>query len=152
MLPTMRPASRFSSDTTVNCSYCAIAFPCCPRPSVPFDSLGKNPFGTNSLDPTRCIVFREDGFQKEDNTFNDVRFEEAAILYNIGALYSRLGANEARRTHEVPTMATRAPLASHPLVRRASKMRAPTSDVPLPASRRCAIRTRPTRPISHRIS
>lgn len=101
MLRTTRPAFSFSSDTTVNCSYCAIAFPCCLTPSVPFDSLGRTSFAMHSLIPTRRILSREDGFQKEDNTFNDVRFEEAAILYNIGALYSRLGANEPRRTHEV---------------------------------------------------
>jgi hypothetical protein len=47
------------------------------------------------------IFFREDGHQKEDNTHNDIRFEETCILYNIGALYSKLGANETRRTHEV---------------------------------------------------
>jgi hypothetical protein len=45
--------------------------------------------------------FREDAFQKEDNTYNDIRFEEACILYNLGAMYSRLGANESRRTHDV---------------------------------------------------
>ena len=44
---------------------------------------------------------REDGFQKDENTFNDIRFEEACILYNIGAIYSKLGANETRKTHEV---------------------------------------------------
>ncbi len=47
------------------------------------------------------FCYREDGFQKEDNTYNDIRFEEACILYNIGSLYSKLGANETRKTHEV---------------------------------------------------
>ena len=46
-------------------------------------------------------LFREDAFQKEDNTYYDVRFEEACILYNLGAMYSRLGANESRRTSDV---------------------------------------------------
>lgn len=44
---------------------------------------------------------REDAFQKEENTFNDIRFEEASILYNLAVIYSKLGNNEARRTHEV---------------------------------------------------
>jgi hypothetical protein len=47
------------------------------------------------------VFFREDAFQKEDNTYNDIRFEEACILYNLGAMYSRLGANEPRRTDDV---------------------------------------------------
>jgi hypothetical protein len=47
------------------------------------------------------LCFREDGFQKEDNTYNDIRFEQASILYNIGGIYSKLGANETRKTHEV---------------------------------------------------
>lgn len=46
-------------------------------------------------------MLREDAFQKEDNTFNDIRFEESSILYNIGAMHSRLGANETRKTVEV---------------------------------------------------
>jgi len=49
-----------------------------------------------------CFFFnREDGFQREDNSYNDIRFEEACILYNIGAMYSKLGASETRKTHEV---------------------------------------------------
>ncbi|CAF1230111.1 unnamed protein product [Rotaria magnacalcarata] len=54
------------------------------------------------LPDTECAVrfTWEDAFQKEDNTYNDVRFEEACILYNLGAMYSRLGANESRRTHD----------------------------------------------------
>lgn len=44
---------------------------------------------------------REDAYQKEDCIYHDIRFEESCILYNIGALYSKLGANENRRTHEV---------------------------------------------------
>ncbi|CAF4256660.1 unnamed protein product [Rotaria socialis] len=48
-----------------------------------------------------CVRFTwEDGFQKDESTCNDIRFEEASILYNIGAIYSRLGANETRKTHE----------------------------------------------------
>ena len=53
--------------------------------------------------------FREDGYQKEDNTYNDIRFEESCILYNIGALYSKLGANELRKTHEVGAKKKRFP-------------------------------------------
>ncbi|CAF1159923.1 unnamed protein product [Rotaria sp. Silwood1] len=54
------------------------------------------------LPDTECAVrfTWEDAFQKEDNTYNDIRFEEACILYNLGAMYSRLGANESRRTHD----------------------------------------------------
>ncbi|CAF1254501.1 unnamed protein product [Rotaria sordida] len=54
------------------------------------------------LPDTECSVrfTWEDGFQKDENTYNDIRFEEACILYNIGAIYSRLGANETRKTHE----------------------------------------------------
>jgi hypothetical protein len=44
---------------------------------------------------------REDAFQKEDNSFNDIRFEEASVLYNIAAMYSRMGANENRKTPDV---------------------------------------------------
>ncbi|CAF1153019.1 unnamed protein product [Adineta ricciae] len=42
----------------------------------------------------------EDGFQREENTYNDIRYEEACILYNIGVIYSKLGAHESRKTHE----------------------------------------------------
>ena len=49
----------------------------------------------------RCFVFREDAFQREENTFNDIRFEEASILYNIGVVNARLGGSEPRKTHEV---------------------------------------------------
>ena len=46
-------------------------------------------------------ICREDAYQKEESSYNDIRFEEACILYNLGAMYSRLGANEPRRTHDV---------------------------------------------------
>lgn len=51
----------------------------------------------------RCVFlsYREDAYQKEDISFNDVRYEEACVLYNIGALYTKLGANESRRTPDV---------------------------------------------------
>ena len=49
----------------------------------------------------RVFLNREDAFQKDENTYSDIRFEEACILYNIGAIYSKLGAIETRRTHEV---------------------------------------------------
>ncbi|UJR14946.1 hypothetical protein I4U23_001927 [Adineta vaga] len=54
------------------------------------------------LPETECAVrfTWEDAYQKEENSYNDVRFEEACILYNLGAMYSRLGANEPRRTHD----------------------------------------------------
>ena len=47
------------------------------------------------------VSFREDAFQKEENTFNDIRFEEASILYNLAVVYSKLGSHETRKTHEV---------------------------------------------------
>jgi hypothetical protein len=83
----------------VNYNYYAIDFQCYPILNVQFDLLGRRLLKnqTNSFD----FDFREDGHQKEDNTYNDIRFEETCILYNIGALYSKLGANETRRTHEV---------------------------------------------------
>ena len=46
-------------------------------------------------------ICREDAYQKEENSYHDIRFEEACILYNLGAMYSRLGANEPRRTDDV---------------------------------------------------
>ncbi|CAF0965313.1 unnamed protein product [Adineta ricciae] len=54
------------------------------------------------LPETECAVrfTWEDAYQKEENSYNDIRFEEACILYNLGAMYSRLGANEPRRTHD----------------------------------------------------
>ncbi|UJR31730.1 hypothetical protein I4U23_019210 [Adineta vaga] len=54
------------------------------------------------LPDTECSVrfTWEDGFQREENTYSDIRFEEACILYNIGAMYSKLGAHESRNSHE----------------------------------------------------
>ncbi|CAF0735791.1 unnamed protein product [Adineta steineri] len=54
------------------------------------------------LPDTECSVrfTWEDAFQREDNTYSDIRFEEACILYNIGAMYSKLGAHESRKSHE----------------------------------------------------
>ncbi|CAF0888609.1 unnamed protein product [Adineta steineri] len=54
------------------------------------------------LPETECAVrfTWEDAYQKEDNSYSDIRFEEACILYNLGAMYSRLGVNESRKTHD----------------------------------------------------
>lgn len=66
-----------------------------------FGLRGKIQLTVNNIHFLRMFYFiREDGFQKDENTFNDIRFEEASILYNIGAIYSRLGALEIRKTHE----------------------------------------------------
>lgn len=45
--------------------------------------------------------FREDAFQGDDTSSDDVRFEETNILYNLGAVYSKLGAKESKKNHDV---------------------------------------------------
>ena len=44
---------------------------------------------------------RHDVYSGEPNIYNDVRYEQACLLFNLGGLYSQLGANEARLTDEV---------------------------------------------------
>ncbi len=88
----------YSNDIIVNYNYYEIVFQCYLKPNVLFDLYGKI-LNLNVIFGN--VFFREDAFQKEDNTYNDIRFEEACILYNLGAMYSRLGANEPRRTDDV---------------------------------------------------
>ena len=143
-----------SNDTTVSCNSYATVFRCYPTPNVLFDSLGTQP--SPSLD-RRCIdwsfvFFREDAFQKEDNSFNDIRFEEASVLYNIAAMYSRMGANENRKTHDVCSSSSITTVSlTRPVYRRVSKMLAPGFEVQQHVMRKCAINTPPTQLISLQI-
>ncbi|CAF0803217.1 unnamed protein product [Didymodactylos carnosus] len=54
------------------------------------------------LPDTECAVrfTWEDAYQKDESSFNDARFEETAILYNIGAIYTHLAGRETRKTHD----------------------------------------------------
>lgn len=45
--------------------------------------------------------FREDVFLGREVTIPDVKFEQACILYNIGALHSILGSIETRQSADV---------------------------------------------------
>lgn len=76
------------SDVTWNWMCCSIYLVC-------------NSFQIDLSDRFVSLFFREDAFQKEDVSFSDARYEEACILYNIGALYTKLGVNEPRRTPDV---------------------------------------------------
>ena len=46
-------------------------------------------------------LFRFDVYSGDPIIHKDVRYEQACILFNLGGLYSQLGANEERRTDEV---------------------------------------------------
>ncbi len=52
-----------------------------------------------------CLVFffRESVYSGISETLSDIRFEQASILYNIGALHSILGALDNRSNAEVTT-------------------------------------------------
>ncbi|CAF4280092.1 unnamed protein product, partial [Rotaria sp. Silwood2] len=86
-------------ENAINCSTDESSVRCLKRYYCQLQLL-RNRFPM--LPDTECSVrfTWEDAFQKDENTYNDIRFEEACILYNIGAIYSRLGANETRKTHE----------------------------------------------------
>ena len=45
--------------------------------------------------------FREDNQTGRDHVIADIKFEQACILYNIGALHSNLGAIDTRQNAEV---------------------------------------------------
>jgi tyrosine-protein phosphatase non-receptor type 23 len=47
------------------------------------------------------ICCREDVFLGREVTIPDVKFEQACILYNIGALHSILGSIETRQSADV---------------------------------------------------
>ena len=72
---------------------------------------------------------------------NDIRFEEASILYNIGAMYSRLAANETRRTPEVNDRTTVIEHRNFLLSFRVRKQRVPISDTQLGVSKKSEINT-----------
>ncbi|CAF1156375.1 unnamed protein product [Rotaria sp. Silwood1] len=86
-------------ENAINCSTDESSVRCLKRYYCQLQLL-RNRFPM--LPDTECSVrfTWEDGFQKDENTYNDIRFEEACILYNIGAIYSKLGANEIRKTHD----------------------------------------------------
>lgn len=44
------------------------------------------------------MVYREDFYEGNVTRHNEVDFEKAAILYNIGAIYSFLGSSDNRST------------------------------------------------------
>ena len=46
------------------------------------------------------LFFREDVFSGRSVSIADIRYEQACILYNIGALHSVLGALDNRQTAE----------------------------------------------------
>lgn len=106
----------------------------------------KNPFLKD-----RSFFFREDAFQKEDNSYNDIRFEEACIMYNLGAMYSRLGANESRRTNDVNKTKESSEQSLVFLLSRVLKMHVPIFDVPQHVMKKFAINTPPIHQILHRI-
>lgn len=95
----MNRVFNLSNDTIVNYNYYEIVFQCYQKRNVLCDLLGRKMFII--FDRFSRLNFREDAYQKEDNSYNDIRFEEACILYNLGAMYSRLGANESRRSNDV---------------------------------------------------
>lgn len=44
---------------------------------------------------------RDDAFSGSSVVHPDIKFEQACILYNIGCLFSYLGASDIRNTQEV---------------------------------------------------
>lgn len=49
------------------------------------------------------VLCRDDAYTRQTMAVKDIKFEEACILYNIGALHSILGGMDNRTTPEVTT-------------------------------------------------
>lgn len=47
------------------------------------------------------FVIRHDIYSGEPVVYNDIRYEQACLLFNLGGLYSQLGANESRLADDV---------------------------------------------------
>lgn len=56
---------------------------------------------TNQFMHTNYGHFREDIFMAREVTLADIKFEQASVLYNIGALHSILGSMETRTIADV---------------------------------------------------
>ena len=95
----MNQVFNYSKDIIVNYNYYAIVFQCYQILNVLFDLPGS--YSNLFIFFNFINLPREDAYQKEDIPYNDIRYEEACILYNLGAMYSRLGANESRKTNDV---------------------------------------------------
>jgi len=50
---------------------------------------------------TVLFISRLDLYNEERITYQDIRYEQACVLYNIGSLYSQLSARENRLSDEV---------------------------------------------------
>lgn len=56
---------------------------------------------TNQFMHSNYEHFREDIFMAREVTLADIKFEQASVLYNIGALHSILGSMETRTIADV---------------------------------------------------
>lgn len=64
-------------------------------------SCWRTSIGTNQFMHTNSKHFREDIFMAREVTLADIKFEQASVLYNIGALHSILGSMETRTNADV---------------------------------------------------
>ena len=51
-----------------------------------------------------CCFFREDVHSGREVTLEDIKFEQACVLYNIGSLHSVLGAMDTRQSADVSNL------------------------------------------------